>query len=151
MLRDHIHDGFHLSEPDPFARGSDTALICHLVGASYDGCQPCQDELAAAVAEDAPTTARIVELACVGMAATTGGGLPAVMLSAGDEPMFSPQFRELARAGADADDGNAKLWAAANDMDVIDRAAVVDDAVILLTGMSVLFGLLGTSSVAAPL
>lgn len=124
MIRDHIHDGFDI----PGAGAADTALICQLIGAAFDGCRPCQDELQAAVAEDAPTTARLVELACTTVAARLGG-LPAPMLSAG-ESSFTPPFRALARAGLDA--ATERLWGLATDMSGPDRHAAAGDALDLL-------------------
>ncbi|WP_433678796.1 hypothetical protein [Nocardia sp. CA-119907] len=43
----------------------DTTLPGKLVGAVFDGCLSCQEALLTLLAEGTPTTAQLVELACV--------------------------------------------------------------------------------------
>ncbi|MGW5920815.1 hypothetical protein ACWFPY_17670 [Nocardia fluminea] len=129
--RDHLHDGFAVD--DPWGRGVDAPLLGHLIGASFDGCKPCQADLLAAVADHPPTTARAVELACVALHTQVGG--LSKSLTDPDDPMSlaSRAFRELARTGLDG--GNEQMFEAAASMSIHERAAAVDTATDLLVGI----------------
>lgn len=131
MSRDHIHDGF-AADPDPLGRGVDGPLLGHLIGAAMDGCKPCQADLLAAVADHPPTTARVVELACMAVQNAVGG-LPLDLTDPDMITMASRAFRVLARTGVDG--GNEQMFEAADEMAITERAAAVDTALNLLVGI----------------
>ncbi|MBF6301195.1 hypothetical protein IU459_27155 [Nocardia amamiensis] len=131
MIREHTHSGAPV-DVDPFGRDVDAGLLGQLVGAALDGCQPCQRELIAAVADHAPTSARVVELACIGLQDALGGVPPSAYID-DDSSSFVPQFRALARTGLDG--ANDAMWTAAAAMTPAERAAAIDCALDTLIGL----------------
>lgn len=131
MTRDHVHDGFDTAT-DPMGRGVDGPLLGHLMGAAFDGCAPCQADLLAAAADHPPTTARIVELACMAVHKTTGG-LPDNLTDPDMDAIASRAFRVLAGTGVDG--GNEQMFEAAASMTITERATAVDTALNLLVGI----------------
>jgi hypothetical protein len=129
----HTHDEFPVDLPDSLGRPVDGRLLGQFISAAFDGCTSCQDALLTLLVEDAATTARLVELACV---ATQGilGGLPASMTDEG-EGLSSPEFCRLARAGVDG--GNDVMWRACGRMTIVERRAAANTAADTLVGILV--------------
>jgi hypothetical protein len=126
---EHEHEPFDAID-DPDGRPVDGALLGRFIGVAYDGCVTCQDPLLTLLVEDAATTARLVEVACV----TTGeilGGLPSSMLPGGPGPASEP-FRRLAAAGTD---GNREaLFTATAAMSTGERRAAANTAADTIIG-----------------
>lgn len=129
----HDHGGFEVPAgyADPAGRPVDHALLGQFVGAAFDGCTSCQDALLTLLTEDAPTTARLVELACVATHAALGG-LPANMTTPGVPGLCSPEFRTLAAAGADGN--NAAMFAACEQMTAGQRREAANSAADIVVG-----------------
>jgi hypothetical protein len=133
----HNHgDGFDASA-DPLGRPVNGALLAEFIGAAFDGCTPCQDAQLTLLADDDATTARLVELACVGTAAQFGG-LPDNMTVDGYPGPASPEFRRLARAGLDG--GNDTMFTTAAQMTSTERRAAANTAADLLVGQLMMGG-----------
>lgn len=88
-------------------RPVDHRLLGRFVGASYDGCVACQRPLLASIVQDAVTSARLIELACVAVH-DMFGGLPAVLTDETAPGPASAPFRRLARTGLD--DANDAMY-----------------------------------------
>jgi hypothetical protein len=133
-MPEHDHAGFEFPPgyADPLGRPVDYELLGRFVGAAFDGCAPCQDALLARMVQDAVTTARLVELACV---ATQGalGGLPAGLTQDGVPGLAGPELRRLARAGLDG--ANDELFRVCEEMTAAQRRAAADSAADLLIGL----------------
>ncbi|HJP80568.1 MAG TPA: transposase [Pseudonocardiaceae bacterium] len=129
----HQHEGFEIPDDfrDPAGRPVDHDLLGRFVGAGFDGCTSCQDALLTLMVEDAATTARLVELACV-ITHKKLGGLPACMTEPDVPGMASPEFRALARAGTD--DRNHEMFAACERMSVAERRAAANTAADMVIG-----------------
>lgn len=129
----HDHGGFEVPADytDPAGRPVDHALLGQFVGAAFDGCTSCQDALLTLLTEDAPTTARLVELACVVTHAALGG-LPANMTTPGVPGLCSPEFRTLAAAGVDGN--NAAMFAACERMTAGQRREAANSAADIVVG-----------------
>lgn len=131
---DHAHEGFEI--PDDFehpgGRRVDNKLLGELTGAAFDGCTSCQDPLLTLMTEKDPTTtARLVELACVGVHGALGG-LPASMTDDDVPGQSSLEFRRLARAGLD--DANDAMFEECERMSPAERRAAVNTALDTLIG-----------------
>jgi hypothetical protein len=116
---------------DPAGRVVDHELLGQFVGAAFDGCTSCQDALLTLMVEDAATTARLVELACVATQAMLGG-LPASLTQDGASGLASPEFRRLARAGLDG--ANDAMWRCCEQMTTSQRRAAANTAADTLIG-----------------
>ena len=133
-MTDHTHAGFDISdeEADPFGdRGVDGRLLGQFVGAAYDGCTSCQDAQLTLLIEDAPTTARLVELACIAIHSALGG-LPQGLTDPTTPGIAAPEFRQLAHVGLDGD--NAAMFALCEQMTPPQRRAAANSAADLLIG-----------------
>lgn len=130
---DHQHADFEIPDTaaDPAGRPVDHDLLGRLVGAAFDGCTSCQDAHLTLAVEDAATTARLVELACVATQAAFGG-LPASMTNDTAPGPSSPEFRRLARAGLDG--ANDAMWTACAAMNPTQRRAAANTALDTLIG-----------------
>jgi hypothetical protein len=124
---DHEHGGFDipLAYIDPAGRAVDHRLLGDFVGASVAGCRSCRDALLTFVAEDSPTTARLVELACISTRELLGG-LPTTMTSEDAGGPVGREFRRLAGAGVDG--ANSAMFAACASMTSEQRRAAADTA-----------------------
>jgi hypothetical protein len=130
---DHDHAGFETPDTftDPMSRPVDYDLLGRFVGAAFDGCTACQGPLLTSIVQDAATTARLVELACVATQDVLGG-LPPGMID-GDAPgLESAEFRRLARTGLDG--ANDSMFKACDQMTFDERRAAVDTAADILIG-----------------
>lgn len=136
---EHAHEGFEIPDDfkDPEGRPVDHKMLGALVGAAFDGCTSCQDPLITLLVEDAATTARVVELACVG-AQGMFGGLPANMTDPDVPGPASQEFRRLARAGLD--DANDTMWQECAGMSSADRRSAANTALDMLIGQMSLGG-----------
>lgn len=130
---EHTHSGFEIPAdyPDPAGRPVDHELLGQFVGAAFDGCTSCQDALLTLMVEYPPTTARLVELACVSTNAAFGG-LPANLLQDGVPGPASPEFRQLARAGADG--ANTTMFTICEHMTSTERRHAANTAADILIG-----------------
>ncbi|GAB4590270.1 hypothetical protein [Nocardia sp. IFM 10818] len=130
---DHSHPGFDVpDDADPFGdRGVDGKLLGSFVGAAFDGCTSCQDAILTLLVQNAPTTARLVELACIAVHSTLGGLPPALLTPTGSGPT-TPEFAQLARAGLDGD--NTAMFALCETMSPEQRRAAANTAADLLIG-----------------
>jgi hypothetical protein len=130
----HQHAGF--TPPpgyaDPAARQVDHELLGRLVGAAFDSCPSCQDAHLTLCVEDPAATARLVELACVGVQQALGG-LPGNLISPARPGLASLEFRKLARAGLDG--SNDELFRACERLTIAERRAAANTALDLLTGL----------------
>ncbi|MFE7747064.1 hypothetical protein, partial [Nocardia sp. NPDC057455] len=97
-----------------------------------DGCGPCQDETRNRITRHSPSTARLVELACIAVAEQLGG-LPRNLTERGVPGLASEEFRSLARAGCDGH--SDALYAACAALNDEQRRAAADSAGDLLVGM----------------
>jgi hypothetical protein len=137
-MPEHKHgDDFH-AEPEDFAdRPVNTVLLGNLTGASLDGCQPCQKEMLAVLAEDPATTARLVSVACISIMGLFGG-LPASLVDPKAPGLASPEFRKIAAAGVDIQDTGLavqRMWNTAAAMTHEQRWSAGDSALDLMAGM----------------
>ncbi|WP_331765103.1 hypothetical protein [Nocardia sp. NBC_01388] len=129
-MTDHGHKGFEIA-PGKLA-GADTVLIGQLVGAAFDECPSCQEALLTLVAQDAPTTAQLVELACVAVNDTLGG-IPVDLVDTADTDSPVPlAFRELALSFMDGDP--APLHAHSAVLPATERHAAARTATALFVG-----------------
>lgn len=128
---DHEHGGFEipLDYVDPAGRAVDHRLLGDFVGASVAGCRSCRDALLTFVAEDPPTTARLVELACISTRELLGG-LPATMTEEHADGPVGLEFRRLAGAGVAG--ANSAMFAACVLMSSAQRRAAADTAAGIL-------------------
>ena len=134
MTTDHEHAGFDVpAGSDPLGRPVDGPLLGAFIGAAFDGCTSCQNAHLTIMVQDAPTTARLVELACIGVHQAMGG-LPANLTDADEPGTASREFRVLAAAGADG--GNAEMWARCAEMTPAERRAAANTAADLLVGLA---------------
>lgn len=122
---------------DPDGRPVNHDLLGRLMGAAFDGCRACQEPLLVALVEDWGTAARMVELACVAVAAQFGG-IPSVMTDPDADGPTSLEFRQLAAAGTDG--RNEAMWRACEVMTPKQRRAAVDTAVDIMTGTLMMAG-----------
>lgn len=134
--RDHDHAGFDLPA-DPLGRPVDAALIAGFVGAGYDGCAQCQEALLPQLAGDAPSAARLVEIACM-MVAEVLGGLPPSTLDDDGPGLSSPEFRRLARAGVGGN--NDRMFTECERMSSEQRAAAISTAADMIVGYLLMVG-----------
>lgn len=146
MSASHGHYTFGMPDgyQDPLGReGIDYSAIHRAMSACYDGCQPCEEQLLAQIMQDAPTAARLVEIACVTMQRVTGrklspavqglfGGLPTNLYKPDVAGEASQPFRQLARAGLGGH--TDRMWAECEQMSPDDRRAAIDTALDLLIG-----------------
>lgn len=128
----HEHDGI-MSKADPQAHEPyDSAALARLVGASFDGCAPCQRELTPLVAADPVAVARLVEL--VGMMAQDQfGGVPSAMYRA-DSTSLTPEFRELMRWCVKGGNERDRVIAASRSMTLQQRTSALDAAAEMAMG-----------------
>ncbi|MEU3756399.1 hypothetical protein AB0H17_27170 [Streptomyces olivoreticuli] len=135
----HRHEGFEI--PDDFVhpggRRIDNRLLGDLTGAAFDGCASCQDPLLTLLVEDATTTARLVELACISTHAMLGG-LPASMTDDDAPGQSSPEFRRLARTGLDGATG--AMFQECERMTPTERRAAANTALDTLIGQMAIGG-----------
>jgi hypothetical protein len=133
-MPEHQHAGFEMPAGyvDPEGRPVDHELLGRFVGAAFDGCASCQDAVLARMVQDAVTTARLVELACVATTAVLGG-LPASLIRDDAPGLAGPEFRRLARAGLDG--ANDELFRLCGEMTAAERRAAADSAADLLVGL----------------
>ena len=133
MSTDHQHAGFEIPTDytDPAGRTINHDLLGQFIGAAYDRCTSCQDAHLTLMVEDAATTARLVELACVATASAFGG-LPASMTDDAAPGPSSPEFRRLARAGLDGN--NDTMFAECAAMTITQRRAAANTAAGTLVG-----------------
>lgn len=130
----HAHEGFEIpaDTADPLGRPVDHTLLGELVGCAMDGCTTCQDPLLTLLVEDAATTARLVELACIATHSAFGG-LPASMTDDGVPGPSSAEFRRLARAGLDG--ANDAMFATCERMPPTERRSAANTALDTLVGL----------------
>lgn len=136
MPETHEHTLFEVPEDfaDPLGRtGIDYPAMGRLMSAAFDGCTTCQEAMLSPMAEDAKTTARVIEFVC-GMIAGIFGGLPVNLHRDHPGALASPQFRTLARAGMDGH--SERMFAACAEMDPNDRRAALNTALDLFVGYS---------------
>jgi hypothetical protein len=128
---DHEHDGFEipLDYVDPAGRAVDHLLLGDFVGAVVAGCRSCRDALLTFVAEHPPTTARLVELACISTRELLGG-LPATMTEEHAGGPIGLEFRRLAGTGVDG--ANSAMFSACERLSSADRRAAADTAAGIL-------------------
>ncbi|TQM01681.1 hypothetical protein [Pseudonocardia kunmingensis] len=133
MATDHAHAGFDVpAGSDPLGRPVDGSLLGKFIGAAFDGCTSCQDAHLTILVQDAPTTARLVELACVGVQQAMGG-LPANLTDLASSDPSSREFRLLVAAGLH--EGNDVMWARCAEMAPVERRAAANTAADLLVGL----------------
>lgn len=134
MTTGHRHAGFETPPgyTDPQGRGVNTALLGQLLGAAVDGCTTCQAVLLTLLVEDAASTARLIELACVATHSLLGG-LPASLTDPAADGPTSPEFRELAAAGLN--EQNTALFDRCAQMSTTQRHAAATTAADILTGL----------------
>lgn len=128
---DHRHEGFEIPDGDPLGRPVDHQLLSQFVGAASDGCTSCQDALLTLMTEDAATTARLVEIACVATQSALGG-LPGSMTDPFAIGPEAPEFRRIARAGLDG--ANTALFTACEQLTPPERRAAANTAADILIG-----------------
>ncbi|WP_144312096.1 hypothetical protein [Actinopolyspora erythraea] len=130
---DHTHSGFEIPEDysDPSGRPVDHPLLAQFVGAAFDGCTSCQDALLTLMIDDAVTTGRLVELACVATQDALGG-LPRNMTDHDAPGLASAEFRRLARAGLDG--ANTAMFDECGQMTATERRAAANSAADILIG-----------------
>jgi hypothetical protein len=116
---------------DPRGLPVDMAMLARLIGAAFEGCASCQDPLMTLLVPDAPSVARLVELACVATYSLFGF-LPANMTDPDVPGRSGPAFRKLAAAGADGE--NAALFELCEQMDPRARREATNDALEILVG-----------------
>jgi len=128
---DHEHGGFviPLDYVDPAGRAVDHQLLGDFVGAAVAGCPSCRDALLTFVAEDPPTAARLVELACIATREALGG-LPATMTEEAAGGPVGLEFRRLAGVGVAG--GNDAMFDACGRLDSEQRRAAADTAAGIL-------------------
>jgi hypothetical protein len=131
--RQHDHTGFEIPADVIAAekRPVDHGLLGALMGAAIDGCTTCQDPLITLLTEDAATTARVVEMACVWMQQTLGG-LPASLTDDNAPGYASLEFRRLARTGLDG--SNDAMWQECQEMTPTQRREAANSALDLIVG-----------------
>jgi hypothetical protein len=110
----------------------DGGLLANLMGAAVDGCATCQGQLITLLTQDAATTTRVVELACVAIQETFGG-LPPNVLDEDPSGMTAPEFQLLARTGLDGE--NEAMWQECTRMTPEQRRNAANTALDLLAGM----------------
>lgn len=131
-MDDHDHaSDFDIPGGDPHGRGVDITTLATFVGAAFDGCTSCQDPALTLLVEDAATTARLVELACM-FTDQAAGGLPASLTDDGVEGPASPEFRRLARTGADG--ANDAMFVECQKMIAEQRRAAANSAADIIVG-----------------
>lgn len=130
---DHAHADFALTddETDPLGRPVDATLLDQYVAAAYDSCTSCQDALLTLLVDDAVTTARLVELACIAVHNALDG-LPASMTDENAPGLASREFRLLARAGLDG--ANTTMFDQCAHMSTPQRRDAANTATDLLIG-----------------
>lgn len=111
----------------------DGGLLAELMGASLDGCTTCQDILITLTTQDAATTTRLVELACVAVQTVLGGLPPNLTGDAADDGVTAPAFQLLARTGIDGE--NDEMWRTCTQMIPEQRREAVNTALNLLSGL----------------
>lgn len=130
MSTNHAHAfGITPGHADPEGRAIDYDLLDQFVGAAVDGCTPCQDAHLTLLVDDAPTAARMVELACVATHQQFGG-LPSAMTHDGPGPNL--EFRRLARVGVDG--ARVAMFDTCAAMTPAERRAAVNSATDYLIG-----------------
>lgn len=129
---DHYWREFAPPGPDPLGRPVDGTLLGQFIAAAMDSCATCQESLIALLAEDAATTARLVELACLAMHSALGG-LPPSAYDPEAPGMASVEFRELARLGMDGQ--NDRLVARCREQAGTQRRSAIDTASNILVGL----------------
>jgi len=129
---DHSHLLFQLDVPED-SRGFpiDYRLLSRLINAAFDMCQACQDDLVTRISLDGPSTAGLVELACVAVN-EVWGGLPPDFTQDDRESMASPEFRRLARTGSDGH--NDAMFAECGKMTPTERKAAIESSAAILAG-----------------
>lgn len=131
-LNDHSHMQFQLDVPqDSRALPIDYRLLSRLINAAFDMCQACQDDLVRHISLDGPTTARLVELACVAVN-EVWGGLPPDFTKDDTESMASPEFRKLARVGSNGH--NDAMYAECGKMTPAERKTAIESSAAILAG-----------------
>ncbi|AYF78174.1 hypothetical protein D7D52_34965 [Nocardia yunnanensis] len=129
----HEHDGFGGLLAGLAGGGVDVVLLGQLVGAAFEECPSCQEALLTLVAEDAPTTAQLVELACVAVRETLRGYLPADLVDTDETDSPVPiGFRRLARASLDSDTATVNALCAG--LAATERHAAARTATALFVG-----------------
>lgn len=129
---EHNHDTLLIPPEleDPDGRPVDHELLGRLLGACFDTCTACADPLMDRCVADVATCARLVELACLSVAEVIGG-VPAILTNKDAPGPASPEFRELADAGAEGN--NKAMWQLCGQMIPEQRRAALDTALNLLT------------------
>ncbi|WP_280462737.1 hypothetical protein [Nocardia carnea] len=132
-MTDHEHEGFEIPPGKLDGWGVDTALLGQLIGAAYDECPSCQEALLTLLAENAPTTAQLVELACVAVRETLGG-IPVDLVDTADADSPVPiGFRRLALSVVEHA-GPAALSAQCAGLPATERQATARTATALFVG-----------------
>lgn len=149
MATDHPHT--HERYPTPSEPGdrfgvdhpTDGDLIGDLLGAMVDACIPCQRIHARNLSANPVSTTRVIELACISVAAAMGG-LPGSLTDVDGEtpgPLLafaSLPFRRAAAAGLD--EQHRRMFEVVESFSHAEREQALDDAVDLLAGHLVLSG-----------
>lgn len=110
-------------------------LMAELVGACLDGCETCQQLHLPLVAMDPATTGRLVSLACIAIQDKFGGIPRNLVDQDAPDQMASPEFRRAAAAGINQDDPTGPILATVTRMTPLQRQAVANTALDLVTGM----------------
>lgn len=128
----HSHMLFQLDVPDDSQSVSiDYRLLSRLVNVAFDMCHACQDDLVTRISLDGPSTARLVELACVAIN-EVWGGIPPDFTQDDEESMASPEFRLLARTGSGGH--NDAMYAECRKMTPAERKAAIESSAAILAG-----------------
>lgn len=131
MTTPHDHPGF-APPTNPYGPPVNGLLIAQLMGAAFDRCQPCQAAVLTAVSDDPPSTAHLVELACIAYHQRIGG-LPPALTEPAAPGLASPAFRDLARTGLDG--SNAEMYTLCEAMTPPQRREAAETAADLLAGV----------------
>ncbi|WP_280411349.1 hypothetical protein [Nocardia asiatica] len=131
-MNDHGHAGFEVPR-GKLTGDVDSVLLSQLVGAAYDKCPSCEEALLPLIAESAPTTAQLVERACVAVVKTLGG-IPVDLVDTANVGSPVPMgFRQLASAMVNGIDPSA-ITAQCEGLPVADRCDTARTATALLVG-----------------
>jgi hypothetical protein len=130
-MSSHEHDGFPWAPDEALGLGFevDGERLGKLVGASWDGCRPCQQTLKAELASDPRSTTALAAMSATAVHSILGG-IPDAMALVGPD---SPPYNVLVQAGLDG--SGAEMLRAAEWMDDQERAEVLDTALDTIVGV----------------
>src|SRR5918998_223019 len=133
MSAEHEHAPFEVSAhpADGSGRPVDRELLGRFIGAGFDGCARCRNALLALMAEDAATTVRLVELACVAIHHAFAG-LPLSVVDSQAPGPGAAAFRCVVHAGLGG--AHAAMLRECDRMTPGQRRAAAETAADLLIG-----------------